>query len=402
MSTGVQSFRADRVSIPAGNAWGRLPGIGLGVFLVGLVASLALGRGDLRQLHFSWLVAFLYFLSIALGALFFVLIHYIAKAGWSTAVRRIAENAMGTLPLFAALVVPVVIGMSELFPWTDAEVVAKDPVLLSKQPYLNSPFFLGRLAFYLVVWSGLALYFGLASRRQDSTGDHAITRRLQMAAAPGLFLFAVSITFAAIDWIMSLDPHWYSTIFGLYYFAGAVVAAHAFIAIVTVGLHRSGLVTGVFTTDHFHDLGKLLHGFTVFWTYIGFSQFFLIWYANIPEETIWFRHRLMGSWKSVTIALAFGHFVIPFFAIMARTVKRNPTLLRLGAIWMLAMHYLDLYWLVMPNLHEHGFAPTLLDLATWLAVGGAFVATFGFNLTRAALVPIRDPRLPESLSYENA
>ncbi len=402
MSDGAHTFRADRVSIPPGNAWGRLPSVGLGVFVVGLASSLALGRGDLRQLYFSWLVAFLYFLSIALGALFFVLIHYVSKAGWSTAVRRIAENAMSTLPIFAALVVPVVIGMAELFPWTHAAEVAKDPVLLSKQPYLNTSFFLARLGFYVVAWSGLALYFSAASRRQDSTGDHAITRRLQMAAAPALFLFAISITFAAIDWIMSLDPHWYSTIFGLYYFAGAVVAAHAFIAIVTVGLHRSGLVTGVFTTDHFHDLGKLLHGFTVFWTYIGFSQFFLIWYANIPEETIWFRHRLAGSWKTVTILLAFGHFVIPFFAIMARTVKRNPTLLRLGAIWMLAMHYVDLHWLVMPNLHEHGVAPSLLDLVTWLAVGGAFVATFGFNLTRAALVPIRDPRLPESLSYENA
>ncbi len=402
MSDAAHSLRPDRASIPPGNGWGRLPAAGGIALVVGLIGSLALGRADLKQFYFSWLVAFLYFLSIALGALFFVLIHYISKAGWSTAVRRIAENAMATLPAFAVLVLPIALGMSELFIWTDADLVAKDPALHSKAPYLDTRFFLVRLVIYVVMWFAMSVYFGRASRRQDATGDHDITRRLQMAAAPSLFVFALSITFASIDWIMSLDPHWYSTIFGLYFFAGAVVAAHAFIAIVTVGLHRSGLVTGVFTTDHFHDLGKLLHGFTIFWTYIGFSQFFLIWYANIPEETIWFRHRLTGSWKTVTIALAIGHFVIPFFAIMARSVKRNPALLRLGAIWMLAMHYLDLHWLVMPNIHEHGFAPTALDLTTWLAVGGAFLAVFGFNLTRAALIPIRDPRLPESLTYENA
>jgi hypothetical protein len=377
--------------------------VGVALVVVGLAGSVLLARGGGgKQFYFSYLVALLYFLSIALGALFFVLIHFVSRAGWSTAVRRIAENAMGTLPLLALLSAPIYIGRSELFIWTHADVVAGDAVLRAKAPYLSEGFFLVRMVIYAVAWSGLAWYFASRSRAQDLSGDHAITRRLQMMAAPGIFVFALSITFAAVDWLMSLDPHWYSTIFGLYYFAGAVVAIHAFLIIVVTGLKNAGLVKGVFTADHFHDLGKLLHGFTVFWTYIAFSQFFLIWYANIPEETIWFNHRLVGSWKTATIALALGHFVIPFFLIMARTVKRSPSLLRLGAIWMLAMHYLDLHWLVMPNLHEHGFEPSLLDLTTWVAVGGAFLAAFGFLMNRSAVVAFRDPRLPESLTYENA
>ncbi len=401
MSAGSTPEASDDARIPAGHAWGKLPVIFGSLAVVGFGISLALARGNEKQFYFSWLVAFMYFLSIALGGLYFVLLQFLSKAGWSAAVRRIAENAMVTLPFLAIFAIPILLGMHDLFHWARPDELARDAVLRSKAPFLNPTFFLVRMVIYFVVWTLLSAILIRSSFAQDESGDHAITRRLQMVAPPGMALFALTLTFAAIDWLMSLDAHWYSTIFGLYYFAGSVVAIYAFMIVIATGLRNAGIAEGAWRLDHFHDLGKLLFGFVVFWTYMGFAQFFLIWYANIPEETIWFRARLTGSWQNVTILLALCHFVIPFFVMMGRTIKRKPALLRIAALWMLAIHYVDLHWLVMPNLHAAGDAPALLDLTTFLAVGGAFLAIFGYFLKGHAVVPIRDPRLPESLSYEN-
>jgi len=199
---------------------------------------------------------------------------------------------------------------------------------------------------------------------------------------------------------MSLAPHWYSTIFGVYVFAGGFVAGFALLSIVAVALKRSGLVPAL-GSEHFHDLGKLLFAFTVFWAYIGFCQFFLIWYANIPEETIWYRVRLEGGWKLVTIALAIGHFALPFFFLMSRTTKRNPTTLSMAAVWLLAMHFVDVYWLVIPSIEGLGARPGIVDVAALLSVGGAFLAAFAWLSVKSPLVPAGDPRLAESLAFEN-
>jgi hypothetical protein len=221
-------------------------------------------------------------------------------------------------------------------------------------------------------------------------------------SAPALAVFAVTLTGAAVDWVMSLDPHWYSTIFGVYFFAGCVLGNFAFLALLASALRNAGLLREFITIEHLHDLGKLLFGFTVFWAYIAFCQFFLIWYGNIPEETVWYIHRAEGSWKTASLVLGVGHFGLPFLYLIARKTKRRPALLVAGASWLLAMHFLDLYWLVMPILHAHGPAPSLLDLTTFLGVGGLFVAVIGLRLRRHAMVPLRDPKLARSLSFENA
>ena len=202
---------------------------------------------------------------------------------------------------------------------------------------------------------------------------------------------------------MSLDPHWYSTIFGAYFFAGSVVAILSLLSIMLISLQKRGRLESAVTAEHYHDIGKLLLGFTAFWGYIGFSQFMLIWYANIPEETLWYAHRLEHGWKGVTIALAVGHFAIPFFYLLGTAAKRNKTPLYVASIWLLAMHYLDLYWLVMPVFRpEEGFHPHLLDLTAFLAVMGCFLAVVGLLLRKGNLIPVSDPRLGESLAFENA
>jgi len=201
---------------------------------------------------------------------------------------------------------------------------------------------------------------------------------------------------------MSLTPHWYSTIFGVYFFAGAFVGFIALLSVVSVAMRRAGLLDAVISAEHLHDVGKFLFAFTAFWAYIAFSQFFLIWYANLPEETVWYKARLEGSWQSVSLLLMVGHFVAPFFYLMGRAVKRRGATLAAGGLWLLAMHYLDLYWQVMPTLHPGGVRPSALDLAALLAVGGCFAGVAGWLMRRQALVPLRDPRLAESLAFENA
>jgi hypothetical protein len=391
----------EQVTIPRGSALARVPLIGGVIGAVGLFVSLAVRAGDVKQFAFSWLVAFLFFLSLALGALFFVLIHFATQAGWGIVVRRLAENTMGTLPLFALLFVPVTLGMVELFPWIHGIAAGKDHVLTGKAPYLNTPFFVGRAVFYFACWSAIAMFFVRRSRAQDGSGNLKISVALRGWSGPAIIVLALTQTFAAVDWIMSLNPYWYSTIFGVYWFAGSFVSFFAFLTLMVLLFRRAGLMGNAVGTEHFHDLGKLLFAFTVFWAYIGFSQFFLIWYGNIPEETIFFRLRLVGSWRTASFILAVGHFIIPFFFFMPRTIKRHPGFLAIGASWLLLMHGIDLYWLVMPALHPEGVRLGLLDVSTFLAVGGFFIAVVSWMMLGSPLVPVGDPRLQESMSFEN-
>ncbi len=397
----LEALRPEQVTVPREHALSRLPWIGAGIGGLGLALALVLRTGDPKQFAFSWLVAFLFFLSLALGALYFVLIHFATQAGWGIVVRRLAEHTMATLPLFALLFVPVLLGMDDLFPWVRGIAEGKDHLLLGKAPYLNVSFFIGRAVVYFAFWSAIALFYVRRSRKQDASGDREISRVLRRCAGPAIIALAITQTFAAVDWIMSLDPHWYSTIFGVYWFAGSFVSFFAWLTLIVVLLRKAGLLRDVVGAEHFHDLGKLLFAFTVFWAYIGFSQYFLIWYGNLPEETIFFRHRMEGSWRAVSFLLAAGHFVVPFFFFMPRTIKRKPALLAAGATWMLAMHLVDIYWLVMPALHPHGAHLGLLDVAAFTAVFGLFLGGSAWLAMEAPLVPIGDPRLPESLSFEN-
>jgi len=396
------ALRPEQAAIPPGHAWNRLPVIGAVCALVGTVACALLGAADPKQFFFSWLVSFLFFLSLALGALFFVLIQYASQGGWGIVLRRIGETIFATLPVMAVLFLPLLLGLRDLYSWTVPGAAEHDALLRWKAPYLNVPFFLIRAALYFGCWSFIALLYYRVSRRQDATADPAASARLRRLAGPAIIVLAVTQTFASIDWIMSLTPHWYSTIFGVYFFAGSFVGFIALLSIAAAAMRRAGLLDTVISAEHLHDVGKLLFAFTAFWAYIGFSQFFLIWYANLPEETIWYKARLEGSWETVSIALMVGHFAVPFFYLMGRAVKRRGSTLAIGGAWLLAMHFMDLYWQVMPTLHPDGARLSALDAAAFLAVGGVFVAAAGWLMRRQALVPLHDPRLAESLAFENA
>ena len=386
--------------VPAGHGLRRLPALGLLLFVVGAAQLLIFGSRHTERLFASWLVAYFFFLSIALGCLYFALIHTAMQGSWGVVVRRVAENAAATLPLFALLFLPVALGLHSLYHWSHEDAVAHDALLRHKQPYLNEGFFLARAAFYFLVWSGTALWFRRQSRLQDQAPNAAAAQRLRRFSGALLIPLALTHTFAAFDWLMSLSPHWYSTIFGVYAFAGGLVAAFAFLALAAVYMQRARLVPAI-TGEHFHDLGKLLFAFTVFWAYIGFSQFFLIWYANIPEETIWYKVRLAGAWRFVTLLLAAGHFALPFFLLLPRAVKRNAATLVAAALWLLAMHLVDVYWLVIPSIEGLPARPGVVDVAALAAVGGAFLGAFGWLVVTSPLVPAGDPRLSESLAFEN-
>ena len=396
------ALRPEQAAIPPGHPWNRIPAAGAVLALLGTAACAILGAASPRQFFFSWLVAFLFFLSLALGALFFVLIQYASQGGWGIVLRRIGETIFATLPVMAVLFVPLLPGLHDLFSWSVPGAAAHDALLRWKAPYLNVPFFLIRAALYFGCWSVIALlYYGL-SRGQDATGDPVVSARLRRLAGPAIIILAVTQSLASIDWIVSLTPHWYSTIFGVYFFAGSFVGYIALLAVVAPAMRRAGLLGSVVSAEHLHDVGKFLFAFTAFWAYIAFSQFLLIWYANLPEETTWYKARMEGSWMAVSLLLMAGHFGVPFLYLMGRAVKRRGSTLAAGGVWLLAMHYVDLYWQVMPTLHPEGVRPAALDVAALVAVGGCFVAASGWLMRRHSLVPLRDPRLAESLAFENA
>ena len=220
-------------------------------------------------------------------------------------------------------------------------------------------------------------------------------------SAPAILIVGVTMTFAAFDWLMSLDPHWYSTIYGVYVFAGGAVSALAALSLLTLALERKGILEGILTVEHRHDIGKLLFGFTVFWAYIAFSQYLIIWYGNIPEETVYFRERWEGPWKVVSLVLVFGHFVVPFVALISRTAKRSRLILGASALLLLVMHYVDIYWLVMPTLGEHGAMPSWIDVCGLLGPLGAGLLVIAHRAAGGPLYPVRDPRLAESLQFLN-
>ncbi len=391
----------EEVTLPQSGRWASLSTLAGGVGLVLLVAAFALGWGDKERLLPSYLVGFMYWLTFALGGLFFVIVHYVVRSGWSVVVRRLAEHVMMTLPLFAVLFVPIALGIHDLYHWSHADAVAHDPILQHKQVWLNQGAFLFRAVVYLAIWCGFAYFLRRLSMRQDLSGDLDITRRLQRWSALGAVLFAITFNFAVFDWLMSLEPHWFSTVYGVYIFAGTAIAIYSFLILLSLALQRDGLLKGLVTEEHYHDMAKLLFAFIVFWAYIGFSQFMLIWYANIPEETIWFEMRWQdSSWQAFSIFLAAAHFGLPFLPLLWQPVKRHRKAMTVAALWMLLMHYADIYWQVMPTFHD-SFRPGLLDLLCWLGIGGLFLGVLGRLMQRRSLVPVGDPRLAESVAFES-
>ena len=401
----VTSFTREQVTLDKSSFFAKFPLIGAILAVVGLGLTFGLGQSDQVMMYSAYVTAFMFWLSIAIGGYFFVTIFFLSRSAWNVTVRRIAENAMSTLPFFALLFIPIIIGMDVIYHWTDAVAVEHDKILEWKAPYLNAKWFLIRAAIYFVGLCGFAFVFYKRSTSQDETGDHVHTRKLQMLAAPAIAVGALTATFAAIDWVMTIDPHWFSTMYGIYYFAGALVGIMAFMMLVALVLRATNATSGAITEEHIHGMGMLLFGFNIFWTYIAFCQFFLIWYGNIPEETSWFAYRYVDGWRTLSHGMILFHFIIPFFFLMARRMKRMPLTVGLGAALLFVMHFLDTMWAVKPSiLHAHGISGVnfgILDVAAFIGVGGVFLAVVGYRMSKHALVAFRDPRLPESMKYSN-
>lgn len=383
----------------SGKAFFQKPALIIG--LAGLIATLAGYFIDHSQFFFSYLTAYTFWMTMTLGALFFTMLHHLTGADWSIVLRRILETVMMTLPVMAILFIPILLGLHDLYHWSNEDVLATDPTLQKKSAYLNPVFFTVRVVIYFTIWFLLARGLYKTSLAQDAGYQPEQTIKMRKISAPGMILFALTITFASFDWLMSLDAHWYSTIFGVYIFGGSLLSILTFMVLFGNMLRKKGILADIITIEHYHDLGKFLFTFVIFWGYIGFSQYFLIWYANIPEETIWYLHRWEGSWKIITMVIVFGHFLIPFIALMPRFVKRDLGALSFFAFWILIMHWIDIFWLIMPNLHHHGTHFSWMDLTATLGIGGIFFWYFLHKYYNHALVPINDPRLEVSIHMKN-
>lgn len=377
----------------------------LGVGGVALLAAVLLGRQDLAKLQRAYLVAFMYVLSLGLGALWFVAIQHLTNAKWSVVVRRVAEILANNMVLLAVMslgvVGPMLAGSSDLYQWLDHAKVEHDHVLHHKAAYLNINFFCVRWAFYFGFWIWLSRRFFKLSVRQDEEGGSRISDLLQRTSAPGMILFALTLTFCAIDLLMSLDATWFSTMFGVYYFAGCVLAGYSTLGLALIWLQSKGSLSQSVTPEHYHDIGKMMFAFIVFWAYIAFSQFMLIWYGDIPEETHWYHWRFEGDWKVVSAVLLGAHFVLPFFGLMSRRIKRNKRTLAFWAVWILVVHYVDLFWLVYPE-GQPEVPLSLVDVACVVGLTCVFLGMAARQARAVNLIPRGDPRLEDSLAFENA
>ena len=383
------------------------------VGVIGLAATAAGGAFDARRALFAYLAAFVYWVGIALAALVFLLANEAAGSRWYVVVRRVLESLPTALTVLAVLFLPIAIGMGRIFPWVDptaahaplqtwAHGEGKLAIHLweHRHPWMNVPFFLVRAAVYFAVWLGVAMLMRGWSLAQDASGAPELKLKMRRLGAGGLPFVGLAMTFAAFDWQMSLSAFLFSTIFGVYWFAGSLVAAIAAWIIASAAAAREEPLRGAINANHIHSMGKYLFAFTSFWAYIAFSQYLLIWIANLPEEVPWYIVRTDTGWRGVGIFLAVFQFALPFLILMPRERKRSWKPLVFMSFWILAVHYVDIYWVVMPTLSPAGPRPSWMDLAAFLGIGGISVAWVVSRLRGQPILPARDPFLADSLHYE--
>lgn len=363
----------------------------------GILLSLIGAFMDHEQFYQAYLTAFTFFTTISLGALFFVLIHHITGAYWGIVMRRVAENLACTLPLMGFFMIPLFFGMHDLFHWSHADAVAHDPILQGKAGYLNVTFFVIRNVLYFVIWGWLVRGLRKLSIAQDK-GDAEALGKMRRLAAGGTPLYAITITLFSFDWLMSLDPHWYSTIFGVFVFSGGFLGGLALLSMLSVLLRKSG-AGDIITAEHTHDLGKFLFAFTAWWAYIGGAQYFLIWYGNIPEETIYFLHRWEHGWKEVSLILIVFHFIIPFIVLAFRAAKRVPVIIVSISILFMVMHYVDHFWMIAPNFNDHQLQVSWMHLSTLLGIGGVYLGFLFKKMGGAPIIALDDPKLQKSIDH---
>ncbi len=352
---------------------------------------------DPRQFFQSYLMAYMFVLGITLGCLALGMVHQLSGGAWGVVIRRPIGAASRVLPVLTVLFLPIVFGMHDLYEWTHAEVVAGDKVLQHKQLYLNTPFFLIRAAVYFLVWNTLSFFLNAWSLEQDRTGDPLIARRMQVLSAVGLLGYGATVTFASFDWLMSLEPHWFSTIYGVLIMGGQGLSAMAFLIIAAGWLSRRPPLQSIIVPAHFHDLGNLMLAFVMLWAYFSFSQYLIIWSGNLPEEIAWYLHRLQTGWRLVSLMLVVFHFVVPFALLLSRAVKRHGQTIVKVAFGILAARLVDLYWLIAPEFHRDGISASWLDIVVPVSLGAIWLGCFVWQLRGRALLPVHDPEFDEAL-----
>lgn len=375
----------------------RTRALGLGV--LGILATVAAWFVAPAQFYRSYLWAYVFFVGIAAGCLAWLMMQFLTGGAWGMVIRRPAEAAARTLPLLLVLFIPIAIGIPSLYPWAQSNVVAADAILKHKQPFLNTPFFLLRAFIYLGGWSFLGWYLSRWSAVEDRNGPVPAHAKMARISAPGLIFWGFAVTFMAIDWVMSLNANWFSTMFGLLFVAGQGLSSIAFLITLLVLFSYRRPMAEVLTPRHLHDVGKLMFANVMVWAYFSFSQWLIIWAGNLPDEIPWYIERLKGGWQYVALALIFGHFALPFALLLSRDLKRNFKLLASIAIFVLAMRIVDIYWLVVPDASKGSLSPSWVDVVAFLGLGGIWLAYFMVQLEKRPLMPINAGALVETLEH---
>ncbi len=374
-------------------------------FLIGAAGLVlcAVGFFAAREQFFhSYLMAWLFWTALSLGCLALLMLHHLAGGSWGFVIRRVLEAGTRTLPVAGAFALLLLLGIPTLYLWAQPEHVRGDKVLEHKAPYLNAPFFAGRAAFYFAVWFALAYFLNKWSEEQDRTGDPKLPGRMEGLSGGGLVAFGLTASFAALDWAMSLEPHWFSTIYGLHFMIGGVLSALAFAVVVLGPLSRHEPLSKYVGPARFHDLGSLLFAFVMLWAYLSFSQFLIIWSGNLPEEIPWYLHRIGAGWQSIALTLVVFHFAVPFVLLLSRDIKRRPGRVARLAVVLLVMRLVDMFWLVQPAFHPEEVLPSWQDFCWVAGLGGVWLGFFFRELKRRPLVAQRDPMAEEILAAREA
>ena len=365
---------------------------------VGLAGSAVCGLGaafNLEQFLQSYLLGYLFWIGIVLGSFALVMLHHLTGGGWGFVIRRCLESATRTLPLMALLILPLLMRLPDLYLWARPEALAHDEILAHKAAYLNVPFFLARTLLYFAIWGALAYWLNRWSNEQDHSPEGGSARRLEMISGPGLAVVGLTVTFASVDWVMSLEPHWFSTIYGLLFLIGDVLATLAFAICIVALVRDRPPLANLASRERFQDLGNLMLAFVMLWAYISFSQYLIIWSGNLAEEIPWYLHRTSTSWSTIAVVLIVFHFALPFVLLLSRRTKRGVATLVTVAVLVLVMRLVDLFWHVAPAFHETELVIHWMDLLAPMAIGGLWLASFARQLNSRPLVPLHHLRLAE-------
>ena len=373
--------------------------LGMGAGAVGVVLTIVgFALYGAERFFQAYLVAYTFWIGIVLGSMALLMVQHLTGGAWGIVIRRPLEAAVRTLPVMAVLFLPIIFGMHDLYHWTHDEA-ANDPVIAQKAAYLNTEFFIARQVIYFVIWIAISYMLTKWSAEQDRSGDPALVRKFSILSGAGLVIYSLTLTFAFVDWTMSVNPHWFSTMWGPLHMVGQGLSAFAFAIVILIMLSQVAPLNRVVTAHHLHDLGKFLFAFLMLWAYLSFSQFLIVWSANLAEEIPHYLVRWDAGYQYVSGFMILFHFALPYALLLSRDTKRDYRRLRLIATWVLLARIVDYYWHVAPEFHEEGLRLGLLDFATPIALGGIFLALFAVNLKGRSLLPINDPGLPKALAH---